>query len=77
MQFCDFETEEICNYENDLTANFTWIRNKAGTSSLTTGPSFDHTYQTSIGHYMYIEASSPRRPGKNILNIILFLIIDN
>jgi hypothetical protein len=34
-----------------------------GTATSGTGPSFDHTYQTAEGYYMYIETSSPRVTG--------------
>lgn len=56
-QYCDFETEDICNYQNDVTADFEWKRNSGKTSSANTGPDFDHTYQTTAGHYMYLKAS--------------------
>jgi hypothetical protein len=53
---CDFEDENICNYTNDVqNTNFNWTRNSGPTDSLSTGPSIDHTTQTSSGHYMYIE----------------------
>ena len=35
----------------------------AGTTSSDTGPTYDHTYGTDYGRYMYIEASSPRLSG--------------
>ena len=58
LQFCDFETEDICGYRHDVSADFDWLRNKINTDTETeTGPSYDHTYQTELGHYMYIEAS--------------------
>jgi hypothetical protein len=41
-QFCDFESPDICGYENDPSGDFTWTRNRRGTSSLETGPSYDH-----------------------------------
>ncbi|CAF0808194.1 unnamed protein product, partial [Brachionus calyciflorus] len=53
-----------CNYQHDVTADFKWERNKGETTSLSTGPPFDHTYQTQFGHYMYIETSSPQKPGQ-------------
>ena len=61
---CTFEDVYICNYIQDLTDNFNWTRQSGSTSSSNTGPSSDHTYGTSAGHYMYIEASSPARPGQ-------------
>jgi hypothetical protein len=56
-KFCDFESYDICGYTYDGTADVYWERNQASTSSLFTGPSFDHTYQTNRGHYMFVEAS--------------------
>ncbi|RNA26976.1 MAM and LDL-receptor class A domain-containing 2-like [Brachionus plicatilis] len=63
-QFCDFETEDICGYQQDVSADFKWSRNKVNTVSVSTGPSFDHTYLTPVGHYMYIETSSPQKQGE-------------
>lgn len=63
LQYCDFETDDICNFEHDITGDFKWERNKATTSTIATGPQYDHTYQTSAGHYMYIEGSTPQKPG--------------
>lgn len=62
-QYCDFESPDICNYQHDITADFKWDRQNKDTESYGTGPSFDHTYQTSQGYYMYIEASSPQKQG--------------
>ncbi|XP_066998462.2 neuropilin-1a isoform X3 [Anabrus simplex] len=58
---CDFETEDICGWTQDLNHNFGWSRQSLATPSghIGTGPSFDHTLgQGSDGHYMYIESSS-------------------
>ncbi|XP_033751988.1 MAM and LDL-receptor class A domain-containing protein 1-like [Pecten maximus] len=61
---CDFESANICNYQQDKTTDvFDWTRKNLATTSRYTGPSNDHTYGTSAGHYMYIEASSPRHRG--------------
>ena len=68
-QFCDFETPDICNYQHDLTAKFKWTRNKGATDSFSTGPPYDHTYQTSEGYYMYIETSFPQQKGLNVFLI--------
>jgi hypothetical protein len=70
-QFCDFESASICNYQNDLTANFKWERFKGKTTSLATGPTSDHTYETDEGYYMYIKSRSPQKKG---LYLILALI---
>ncbi|CAF3694948.1 unnamed protein product, partial [Didymodactylos carnosus] len=60
---CDFEDPSICGYQNDITGKFTWKRNSGSTTSSDTGASYDHTYQTNIGHYMYIESSLPQIAG--------------
>ncbi|XP_071951991.1 MAM and LDL-receptor class A domain-containing protein 1-like [Antedon mediterranea] len=60
---CNFEFDDICNYTQDIADVFDWRRNTGRTPSSNTGPTNDHTYTTSVGHYMYIEASRPRREG--------------
>ncbi|XP_067654505.1 MAM and LDL-receptor class A domain-containing protein 2-like [Haliotis asinina] len=60
---CDFENPSICGYKQDTTDRFDWTRTSHTTSSYGTGPSNDHTYGTSRGHYMYIETSAPRVQG--------------
>ncbi|XP_069133150.1 MAM and LDL-receptor class A domain-containing protein 1-like [Argopecten irradians] len=62
---CSFEDTHICGYTQDKTDVFDWTRNSGATGSTSTGPSNDHTYKTSRGHYMYIEASAPRHQGDN------------
>jgi hypothetical protein len=57
--FCDFETDDLCGYQTDPTGEFRWTRNKNGTQTINTGPSFDHTFQTDKGHFMYIETTGP------------------
>ena len=59
---CDFEDLNICGYKDDNTAKFKWTRNKGATPTSNTGPSFDNTYETSSGYYMYIEVT-PQKPG--------------
>ncbi len=77
-KFCDFETWDICNYKYDPTGDFQWTRSSGRTFSLETGPSFDHTYQTSSGHYMYIEASDQyygkTQKKTNFAKIISYLL---
>lgn len=66
----DFETEFQCNvaclpscnlqgtWQNDkVNDHWDWTSDKSGTSSGGTGPPYDHTYQTSSGHYLYCETS--------------------
>ena len=61
---CDFENG-VCNYTQAKTDVFDWTRSQGRSQSTGTGPNNDHTYGTPRGHYMYIEASSPRRRGDN------------
>ncbi|XP_070566390.1 MAM and LDL-receptor class A domain-containing protein 1-like [Ptychodera flava] len=60
---CDFEDDHICGYSQDSSDDFDWSRGSGDTLSNNTGPSYDHTFGTDKGHYMYIEASSPRVAG--------------
>lgn len=61
--FCDFEDSKLCGYTQDTTDKFNWIWHRGSTGSQKTGPRMDHTLGTISGHYMYIEASSPRLPN--------------
>ncbi|XP_023933562.1 MAM and LDL-receptor class A domain-containing protein 1 [Lingula anatina] len=58
---CTFEELTICGFRQSKNDTFNWNRGQGSTSSSNTGPSSDHT--TGNGFYMYIESSSPRRPG--------------
>ena len=48
IAICDFE-HGMCFYSPDPSADFDWTRNKGETSSVGTGPPYDHTLQTSQG----------------------------
>jgi hypothetical protein len=39
---CDFESDDLCGFTFDLSAEFNWIRSNS-TPSPNTGPSSDHT----------------------------------
>jgi hypothetical protein len=47
--FCDFESADLCGYTHDASGNFEWSRQRGSTSSLYTGPPYDHTTFTSEG----------------------------
>ncbi|KAK0044487.1 MAM and LDL-receptor class A domain-containing protein 2-like isoform X3, partial [Biomphalaria pfeifferi] len=50
---CDFETD-LCSYQNVKEADdFDWLRHSGPTLNDGTGPSRDHTTNTSNGHYIY------------------------
>nr|XP_054755839.1 MAM and LDL-receptor class A domain-containing protein 1-like [Lytechinus pictus] len=64
---CDFEggmcgyTQPVDNWQDK--DEFDWFLNSGPTGTAGSGPSADHTKGTPEGHYLYIEASQPRRPG--------------
>jgi hypothetical protein len=71
---CDFDHRGQCEYMQDnYFDDFDWIRNCGPTPSETTGPEHDHSFDHSrandvphaacSGHYMFVEASLPRRQG--------------
>ncbi|KAK7478849.1 hypothetical protein BaRGS_00029948, partial [Batillaria attramentaria] len=51
---CNFDSQDICGYTQDMTDDVDWTRRSGGTPSTNTGPSSDHT---GGGHYMYVEMS--------------------
>ncbi|XP_011882600.1 PREDICTED: MAM and LDL-receptor class A domain-containing protein 1-like isoform X2 [Vollenhovia emeryi] len=57
---CDFESSDLCWWEQDPQHDFDWKRHNFETPSLHigTGPTHDHTLGIgNDGHYLYIEAS--------------------
>ncbi|KAL3841866.1 hypothetical protein ACJMK2_019963 [Sinanodonta woodiana] len=60
---CDFETD-LCGWIQDSKDEIDWIRHVGPTQTGLTGPKGDHTFgESSAGHYMYMEASSPTQEG--------------
>ncbi|KAJ7394106.1 Chymotrypsin-like elastase member 3B [Desmophyllum pertusum] len=55
---CDFESD-LCKWNQDKGDAFDWTRRSGGTPSSFTGPSS----AKKGSYYIYIETSSPRRPG--------------
>lgn len=47
----------MCGFAQDTTDNFDWKIGSGSTVTVGTGPSYDHTYRTSFGHYLYMDAS--------------------
>ena len=43
---CDFQTS-FCSWTRDASAPFNWTRHRGTTSSVDTGPAFDHTLKNS------------------------------
>ncbi|KAJ8299199.1 hypothetical protein KUTeg_023259 [Tegillarca granosa] len=67
---CDFESQDLCGWTQDTDDNFDWIWHTGTTSTARTGPKTDHTLEylnETTGHYLYIETSSPRRPGDVVI----------
>ncbi|XP_061177463.1 uncharacterized protein LOC133186250 [Saccostrea echinata] len=62
---CDFESSKFCGWSQDQTDDFDWTHHSGNTSTGKTGPTTDHTLgpNYTTGHYIYIEASTPRHPG--------------
>nr|XP_027211163.1 MAM and LDL-receptor class A domain-containing protein 1-like [Penaeus vannamei] len=53
---CSFE-DGLCDWQNELGYDgLDWVMNQGATPTQDTGPKYDHTLQTALGHYMYIEA---------------------
>jgi hypothetical protein len=61
---CDFEQEDLCGWSQDTTDDFDWLWNKGETPTIMTGPSNDHTTNSSEGHYLFMESSSPQKSGQ-------------
>ncbi|KAI8507319.1 MAM domain-containing glycosylphosphatidylinositol anchor protein 2 [Branchiostoma belcheri] len=55
---CTFELSSICGYRQDIHDSAEWTWHQGHTNTDGTGPSVDHTSGTTLGHYMYFEASS-------------------
>lgn len=60
---CTFEEFGMCTYLQAHKDDFDWLRGHGGTNSWRTGPSKDNTKGDATGHFMFIEASSPRKTG--------------
>ncbi|XP_035690043.1 bone morphogenetic protein 1-like [Branchiostoma floridae] len=61
---CDFDTD-MCNFFQDESDNFDWIRHTGSTPSGQTGPLT--TPLDWVRHYLFIEASSPQEVGHNAI----------
>ncbi|XP_041465292.1 MAM and LDL-receptor class A domain-containing protein 1-like [Lytechinus variegatus] len=59
---CNFDVD-LCNYTQDTTDDFDWIRINGASSMNDTGPDADHTHGTSQGYYVYANAGFPQTPG--------------
>ena len=65
IHYCNFENEgnEMCGWSPISDTKFEWQRKSGATPQQDSGPINDYTYETSVGHYIYMETSAPRRRG--------------
>ncbi|XP_072038887.1 MAM and LDL-receptor class A domain-containing protein 2-like [Amphiura filiformis] len=59
----DFEKNGIGDFIQDQTDDMDWRMHSGRTYSYYTGPNKDHTFGNTSGHFIYLEASYPARPG--------------
>jgi hypothetical protein len=71
---CTFEGNDYCNWKNVLDArdDFDWEFNSHKTATPNTGPSTDHTLQSALGTYLFIDAFKARAGQKALLESPLF-----
>ncbi|MCJ8731789.1 hypothetical protein PDJAM_G00203590 [Pangasius djambal] len=54
---CDFEVN-MCSWRNLMAEdNMDWLRNQGNSRAPSTGPSVDHTTNSSIGYYLYVDTT--------------------
>ncbi|XP_041465040.1 MAM and LDL-receptor class A domain-containing protein 1-like [Lytechinus variegatus] len=61
---CSFESPDLCGFIQDPTDDGNLVYSNGKTDSFYTGPSFDHTFQNSSGHYVFMEATPLGRDQK-------------
>ncbi|CAJ1072730.1 MAM and LDL-receptor class A domain-containing protein 2 [Xyrichtys novacula] len=60
---CDFE-EGSCNWQQQTTDDFDWVRQSGPTFNPNTGPDSDHTTNTPTGHYYVLPSSEADLSGQ-------------
>ncbi|XP_039670520.1 MAM and LDL-receptor class A domain-containing protein 1 [Perca fluviatilis] len=60
---CDFE-EGSCNWQQQTTDDFDWVRQSGSAHNPNTGPDSDHTTNTPTGHYYYLSSSTADCAGQ-------------
>uniref|UniRef100_A0A3Q3KLB2 MAM domain-containing protein n=1 Tax=Mastacembelus armatus TaxID=205130 RepID=A0A3Q3KLB2_9TELE len=60
---CDFE-EGSCNWQQNTTDDFDWVRQSGSSHRPNTGPDSDHTTNTPTGHYYYLPSSAADHTGQ-------------
>ncbi|XP_076828220.1 MAM and LDL-receptor class A domain-containing protein 1 [Brachyhypopomus gauderio] len=59
---CDFEFD-LCSWRQLKNDSSNWLINSGRPPTPGTGPSTDHTFRNSSGHYLYLESSFPMASG--------------
>lgn len=59
-RLCDFETPDVCRYQNDPRVDLEWKRITGEASSFQIP---DHTYQSLEGHFMSVEKLQQSKNG--------------
>ncbi|XP_030832820.1 MAM and LDL-receptor class A domain-containing protein 1 [Strongylocentrotus purpuratus] len=54
---CSFESPDLCGMIQDSTDDGNLVYANGKTDSFYTGPSFDHTFRNTSGHYVFMEAT--------------------
>ncbi|XP_052220183.1 SCO-spondin-like isoform X8 [Dreissena polymorpha] len=62
---CDFESADLCSWQNVQGDDFNWVRQHSSTPTDDTGPEFDHSLKNASGFYMFIETSAPRAQNES------------
>lgn len=70
---CDFEDSNICSWKQHDQNQINWLLNRGQTDSYETGPHVDVTLGTADGTYLYIETSSPTKPGDKAILVSEYL----
>ncbi|XP_034159304.2 MAM and LDL-receptor class A domain-containing protein 1 isoform X1 [Pangasianodon hypophthalmus] len=64
---CDFEVN-MCSWRNLMAEdNMDWLRNQGNSRAPSTGPSVDHTTNSSIGYYLYVDTTVGRWGDRALL----------
>ncbi|KAI5627922.1 MAM and LDL-receptor class A domain-containing protein 1 [Silurus asotus] len=64
---CNFEVN-MCSWQNLMAEdNMDWLRNQGNSGAPSTGPSVDHTTNSSIGYYMYVDTTVGRWGDRALL----------
>ncbi|KAG9273992.1 MAM and LDL-receptor class A domain-containing protein 2-like [Astyanax mexicanus] len=65
--FCDFEVN-MCGWRNVLDEDDTdWLRDQGNTQAPSTGPSIDHTTNSSVGYYLYVDITVGKQGSRALL----------